>query len=351
MNAHRARFGTVAGGRVNRLELIRDQSRLLEAAIGRFAMPGDRYALLGFPDYANIGDSAIWLGATQMLRRLTGRPPVHVAGTETGGLAGLKRRLGTGRSTFPAGGNFGDLWRGHQELRERILAHFPHNRIVQLPQSIHFKSTAPVAAAGPGRSAGTATFTCSSATARAPPLRAGISTARSSLPPIARSASARWRPPPIRGIACFACGGRTRSKCLADWSATAPLRPRVADWNREPRLPILRLKLAAMAGRLLPGRGPNADATGSAFERLARQRAERGVALLSTGRQVITDRLHGHIMCVLLGIPHVALDNSYGKISAYYRDWTIGVEGAEFAADPRAAVAALSGLPERPWRG
>ena len=31
----------------------------------------------------------------------------------------------------------------------------------------------------------------------------------------------------------------------------------------------------------------------------------------------MTDRLHGHIIADLLGIPHVVLDNEYGKIAAY----------------------------------
>ena len=44
--------------------------------------------------------------------------------------------------------------------------------------------------------------------------------------------------------------------------------------------------------------------------------------MLSKGRAVITDRLHAHILCVLLGIPHVVLDNSYGKVRSFYDTWT-----------------------------
>lgn len=347
MNAYQPSFEAIDGGPVDRLDLIRDQIRLLEAAIGRYAKPGDRYALLDFPDHANVGDSAIWLGATQVLRQLTGRPPVHVSGAAKGGLAGLKRRLGTGTIYLAGGGNFGDLWRGHQELRERILAAFPHNRIVQLPQSIHFESAAPLArlAGAIGRHGAFHLLVrdrSSAAFARrhfdcpielAPDCAFGLG-------PLAPVAEPRHR---------LLCLRRTdQEQVPADWSATAALRPRIADWIREPRLPTLRLKLAATAGRLRRGGGPDAGAAGSAFDRLARLRVARGVGLLSTGQEVITDRLHGHLLCVLLGIPHVALDNSYGKISAYYRDWTIGVDGAEFAADPGAALAVLPGLPEGP---
>jgi pyruvyl transferase EpsO len=38
------------------------------------------------------------------------------------------------------GGNFGDIWREHQEFRIRILKDFPDNKIILLPQSIHYDS-------------------------------------------------------------------------------------------------------------------------------------------------------------------------------------------------------------------
>ncbi|WP_276524270.1 polysaccharide pyruvyl transferase family protein, partial [Enterobacter hormaechei] len=46
----------------------------------------------------------------------------------------------------------------------------------------------------------------------------------------------------------------------------------------------------------------------------ARRRVERGLRLLSRGERIVTDRLHGHILSLLLGIPHVVLDNDYGKL-------------------------------------
>jgi hypothetical protein len=48
--------------------------------------------------------------------------------------------------------------------------------------------------------------------------------------------------------------------------------------------------------------------------------------LLGSGRVVITDRLHGHILCTLLEIPHVVLDNSYGKISRFLDSFTRNCE-------------------------
>jgi pyruvyl transferase EpsO len=56
--------------------------------------------------------------------------------------------------------------------------------------------------------------------------------------------------------------------------------------------------------------------------RAAEHHLSRGCAILSTGRYVLTDRLHGHILCMLLGIPHILLDNSYGKNRGFFEQWT-----------------------------
>lgn len=46
------------------------------------------------------------------------------------------------------------------------------------------------------------------------------------------------------------------------------------------------------------------------------------IKLLSKGSVVLTDRLHGHILSILIVKPHVIVDNSYGKISDFYQAWT-----------------------------
>jgi pyruvyl transferase EpsO len=75
------------------------------------------------------------------------------------------------------------------------------------------------------------------------------------------------------------------------------------------------------------------------YEGMARQRLSRGCQLLSSGRGVITDRLHGHILCVLLGIPHILLDNSYGKVRGCYKTWTHPCNFARWCDTPQEAMA------------
>jgi pyruvyl transferase EpsO len=67
---------------------------------------------------------------------------------------------------------------------------------------------------------------------------------------------------------------------------------------------------------------PNHALRTAAYEAAARARVLRGCRLLSSGRVVITDRLHAHILCLLLGIPHAVLDNTYGKLGRFLETWT-----------------------------
>jgi pyruvyl transferase EpsO len=77
------------------------------------------------------------------------------------------------------------------------------------------------------------------------------------------------------------------------------------------------------AARDWPARAtPVFSALAEAYEALARLRVDRGLRLLSRGRMIVTDRLHGHILGLCLGIPQVVLDNSYRKISSTFETWT-----------------------------
>jgi pyruvyl transferase EpsO len=51
-------------------------------------------------------------------------------------------------------------------------------------------------------------------------------------------------------------------------------------------------------------------------------------------RLVITNRLHAHILCVLLGIPNIALPGPHGNTDVIYQDWTHQIPYCRFAATP-----------------
>jgi len=71
---------------------------------------------------------------------------------------------------------------------------------------------------------------------------------------------------------------------------------------------------------------------------LAKPRTLNGLEFLARGRVVVTDRLHGHILCTLMGHPHVVLDNVYRKLGNYLDTWTGGVSNIMYTTDAQMAM-------------
>ncbi len=116
------------------LESIRHET--LEV-LRRHTLSGDGVALLDFPVHHNAGDSLIFAGEVQYLAKLNVRVD-YVSDLATHDSALLAQRVGSRTILLNGGGNFGDRWPAHQLFRERIVARFPHNKIVGLPQGIEY---------------------------------------------------------------------------------------------------------------------------------------------------------------------------------------------------------------------
>ena len=84
--------------------------------------------------------------------------------------------------------------------------------------------------------------------------------------------------------------------------------------------------------------GPDAAELCQAYDELARLQVLRGCRLLASGRVVITDRLHGHILSLLLSLPHVVVADRHGKLRGFWETWTSGWERATWACSEREAV-------------
>jgi len=126
----------------------------------------------------------------------------------------------------------------------------------------------------------------------------------------------------------------------------------IADWLEDPMTTSRRI-----AARIWPrahGRLTRVPgffrALRAAWDAAAWARIERGARLLTRGRVVLTDRLHAHILCTMLGIPHVVLDNHYGKVQNFIASWTAGSPHVRRAATPAEAVAVAVALLEAPGR-
>ncbi|MCG6927123.1 MAG: polysaccharide pyruvyl transferase family protein [Acidobacteria bacterium] len=313
-----------------------------ESVLRPLVRPGERCALLDFPNHGNVGDSAIWLGTRALLERLGARV-VYASDCFTLRAATLRAAVGDGPIFIQGGGNFGDLWHYFQDFREHIVESFPESRIVQLPQSIHFEDGANLERVRrvfgahdrltllvrERKSLELARTELGLPAVLCPDLAFGLG-------PLRRSSR------PAHDLVVLARGDK---ETAGDRAAVHVGSGRVADWgDDDPLLGAVRAVVRrVLRPRLLGGLWGGVLPVYDAF---ARARLRAGVRLLSRGRVVVTDRLHGHILSVLLGVPHVVLDNSYGKLSHTLDAWTGHLPLVSVAGSPGQALELAHALTE-----
>ena len=297
---------------LSNLSDIISQIQLEATACLAHVYDGGRFSLLAFPDHANVGDSAIWLGECEYFRQQGGERQLF--GSLTEGVGHDIDVVRAGTIFLHGGGNFGTNWPKHQEFRIALLNRLRGVPIVQLPQSIHFDSAQELehtAAAIDHHGAFTLLvrdhssyeiarehFNCR--TILCPDMSFFIG-------PIAKN---QPRTDILRLL-------RTDKEQRSLGERVSRSGVETMDWLTERRSAVRAVRAASY---LRYGLSPNRLA--HEYDALAVKCFKRGVDILSRGKVVVTDRLHGHIMCVLLGIPHVILDNSYGKVGNFVDAWT-----------------------------
>jgi pyruvyl transferase EpsO len=278
---------------------------------------GSGVALLDYPQHSNVGDAAIWLGEINYLKKYHKLSPSYVSCRLSYDKSLLQSAHPEGPILLHGGGNFGDLWPQHHAFRERVIEDWHDRPIVQMPQSIHFGTTSAVQKT------------------------AAIIAAHPNFTLLVRDElSLEFA---VRHFDCEALLCPDMAFCLGPISVAAPNTGLVAllrsdlegvtdrqhsclgdlpieDWLDE-NIHAVRLAKLVGGSLALVRNGFDQFRSGS-FQSAAKQRVERGLDQLSRGKVILTDRLHAHILAVLIGRPHVIMDNSYGKIGNFYRAFT-----------------------------
>ncbi len=143
-----------------------------------------------------------------------------------------------------------------------------------------------------------------------------------------------------------------KERAVGETAGRAGYTSRVDEWLVERPHAVGTRKLLRVLREMREGRWDRLALRAASYDTAARARVLRGCRLLSSGRVVITDRLHAHLLSLLLGIPHAVLDNSYGKLSRFLDAWTGGAAGVHRAASTQGAegwaaatVGAARGVP------
>jgi pyruvyl transferase EpsO len=281
-----------------------------------------KVALVDFPNHSNVGDSAIVLGELEWFKKNDHLKLAYMCDIKRYDKNCLKNIVGDGIIFINGGGNFGDIWPISQQFREKIINDFPENRIIQFPQSIYYQSEATLE-----KSRETINnhkrFTLLVRDKRSFKFAKKNFYADICLcPDMAFYIGPLKRK--IKSETNFAALIRTDKETMNSLSFMFPDDALVFDWIKESKTFDLRMNI--LLRKILLNYQTKFEFLNNLMTRsyanLARQRFERGCRLLEKGKVVCTDRLHGHIMSLLIGIPHFLSDNIYGKLNNFYSCWT-----------------------------
>lgn len=322
-------------------ELLAGLRERLRTTLSRYVPEGSTVALLDFPNHSNVGDCAIWLGEVAFLTEM-GCRIVYKCDIHSYNPGHLRRNLGDhGIVLLHGGGNFGDVWPLHQHFRERVLGDLVDHRVVILPQTIHFRDGRALDSArmAVDRHPSLTILTRDEGSSRF--ARQHFNATIDLAPDMAIWLRSSGRPhSPLVDVLWLA---RTDPEAVAFSEVPEAMKLHKVDWLDVDRsdmstsqwLKYRTMKRLTGLAKRTGGRSPGiSNLQRSMFGPVASSHYARGRQLLSLGRVVIADRLHAHLLCLLMGIPHVLLDNNYGKLLSFWRTWSRESTLTHWASNP-----------------
>lgn len=272
------------------------------------------------PLHGNIGDLLIMAGTVEFFEKNA----VKVNGIYT--YYNFKSKVVRPGEivVFHGGGNLGDLYMGPQNCRLNNIPKLHGNRVVILPQTIHFRDEREYIRS------------CEIMNDH-PDLHIFLRDSRSyelakkmtdNIYLIPDMAHQLW---PIKPV--LKEGGkkgklgvfRTDAEVGAAKVVDKNIVDKITDWpqfvgRRDLLVKVLDYSLRVL--NKLSMDAPFVTAGSRAWIKYASELIDEAVELFSENDLIVTDRLHGHILACLIGIENVIIDNSYGKNASYVSQWT-----------------------------
>ena len=302
------------------------------------------YAHIWYEESLNFGDSAIWFGQKNSLRELGVEPVYECSDRNYNGLA-MRGCIGEKGAIFlRGGGNFGDLY-GYHEMRLDVLEAFRDTPVIQLPQTAKFKTYESLARTRKiiSRHNDITLLARDDMTLELFKENFPGDNVRVELCPDMSFSSgplARTTAPEIDIVGLLRIDGEStlcsdkgrvyNRKLEQDLLLTDVDKRRYRVYQQDNREVFIehvalldRKKEIEVTDWYLCNLESFENSLYHELDYLTKARIGVMMALgiLSRGRVVVTDRLHGYILCLQAGIPHVLIDNSYGKLSSFHATW------------------------------
>ncbi|MDA0266472.1 MAG: polysaccharide pyruvyl transferase family protein [Cyanobacteria bacterium] len=341
-----------------------------------FISPLKECSLLNYPNYINLGDHLIWLGSLAYLHHELGTQIKYTASSADFSDTAMADCAGQAPIVLLGGGSLGDLWYGHQKFRESIVKHYRDRPIVILPQTMHFKDEGRLEQAAKifnnhpqltifvrdrtSYDLAKAAFDCCQVLMA--PDAAFQLTGLSDFPVARPQDKILYHCRTDAELSQkFSLDQLPLPVDISDWrpyedgwlmgSHDAPLKQTLATliregWQRGLRRPREWRSRQQWQHQFRPNflsaeiYRPQRQAQSWSFIHSA-------VYQFRQYRLIITNRLHGHILATLLGIPHVFLPNSYHKNQLFYETWTADLPDCKFVLKPEQIPQAVMALLKR----
>lgn len=278
---------------------------------------GSKIFYLDYPVHGNIGDLLIYKGTEQFFNdnkiKVMGQYSYH----------SFPDRLSIPTDHIivcHGGGNLGDLYLPHQNFREKIVEQYPKHRIVILPQTVYFeqKDREEQARKIFNQHRDLHIFVRDKKSLG----RLAALTSKKYVSP--DMAHQLWpikakRSPLNKTLYLLRNDKEKKNTFRLDGSQD------IMDWNT-----LLSEADKSSIKKMISDHNGKSPAAAQSWSQLMNNLIEKAVSVYSQYDEIITSRLHGHILACLMNKKNTLLDNSYGKNSAYYQTWTNSISTARF---------------------
>lgn len=306
-----------------------------------------KVAMLDFPRHHNLGDSFIWLGAENYLRKL-GIEVDYIGSLHYFDPIEIRDRVKDSPILINGGGNFGSRYLEQQNYREQILRKFTTQRVVQLPQSLDFPDAdhpALLTMQAAARKHPAFTILTRDYVAHETAEKLFPSAENKFCPDLAFGLGSvnATRSPSFQYLGIFRRDDEQRE--TAEFNL--PANSHFTDWHCNTTqfhtLRYLSQRAPEDLTRINSGLAPwTLQRRQARMRRMALLHLEAGRDLVATGSNIISDRLHAVVMARLMGRPAIAVANANGKIEAMHDAYLKEIGGIRFAQSRHEAVEMIS---------
>ncbi len=287
------------------------------------------YVLLDIPNHKNIGDQLIYNGELDFFCK----SPFRCL-TQSSVTFNFLEKINSNIILLHGGGNFGDLYPMHQKYREKVIRENSNKRIIILPQSVHFeKESEAIESANIFNQHPDLTICARDQYSFDYLNKYFVKCNIIMVPDMAfcsyyQKSNIASKELLIMKRRDFEIGDSDETDLsgdyvVSDWSTFEPtLNESLAKYYEKLNNKLSKLFFKALKKDSVFGLFPL---------RNEKTYIQLGIDLVSQYKFVISTRLHGHILCLLLGIPSTIVDNSYGKNKRFYDTWLKDIEGSYFS--------------------